>query len=262
MESQRKGEYTEAVVLTELKGRNIPVSIPFGDNERYDLVIETPGGRHLRAQVKTGWITDGVVQFKGQSQHTNANGNTYKPYTDGIDCFLIYTHEIEEMFLVWKEEVGQNMSIRISTPKQTHDSMNWAEEYQFDNQWPPKTPPVRAVSGGRSPAVMPVGNLLKHRGIPFVQTSGDVHHFLACDDTGTQHTLRACTGSVSNGRIRFPTLEPGAVDAYCVHHAGETYLIADAAFDQSFSLRVDDPDQPDATINWANEYQFDDQWPP
>jgi len=262
MEPQRKGEYTEAVVLTELKARDIPVSIPFGDNERYDLVVNTSNGRHLRAQVKTGWITDGVVQFKGQSQHTNAEGNTYKPYTDGIDCFLVYAHEIEQLFLVWEQEVGKNMSIRISAPDQRHDSTNWAEEYRFDEQWPPKTPSVRSVSSGRSPAVKPVGKLLKQQSIPFVQTSGDVHQFLACDETGTHHTLRACSGSAVDGRIRFPTLDPGAVDAYCVHHSGEIYLVPDDVFDRSFSLRVDEADGRDSTINWASEFRFDERWPP
>lgn len=262
MEPHQKGDHTEAVVLGELKARGIPVSVPFGDNERYDLVIETPEGRHLRVQVKTGWIRDGVVQFRGDSQHTNAQGNKYKRYNDGIDCFVVYAHKIEQMFLVWEEEVGSNMSIRISAPEQHHDSTNWAEKYRFDQQWPPETPSIRSISSGRSPAVKPVGKLLKQQGIPFVQTSEDVHHFRAYDDTGTHHTLRACSGSVSNGRIRFPTLNPGAVDAYCVLHTDEIYLVPDHAFERSFSLRVDAADKRDSSINWATEYRFDEQWPP
>lgn len=262
MEPHEKGDVTEAVVLSELIRRQISVSVPFGDNERYDLVVETPAGRHLRAQVKTGWLQDGVVTFKGQSEHTNAEGNTYKPYNDGIDCFLVYAHEIDQMFLVWEAEVGANMSIRVSEPDQRHESTNWAAEYRFDEQWPPDTTRVRTVSGGRSPAVKPVGNMLQQREIPFVHVSADTYHFLACDDAGHRHRLRACAGSVVDGRIRFQTLASAVVDAYCVHANGEIYLVPDESFTKSISLRVDEPAQPDASINWAPDYRFDEQWPP
>lgn len=264
MEPHEKGDMTEAVVIAELKRRNIPVSVPFGDNQRYDLVVETPDGLLVRSQVKTGWFREGVVQFKGQSQHTNAVGNTYKPYREGIDCFLVYSHEVESLFLVWEAEVGTNMSIRITDPQQRHETTNWASEYRFDEQWPPEDPRVRTVSGNRSPAVKPVGQWLRTQEIPFVQASAGPHHYLACDEAGERHTLRACSGSLVNGRIRFPTLEPSAVDAYCVNcsETDEIFLVPDKSFSKSISLRVESPDQPDASINWASEYRFDEQWPP
>lgn len=77
------------------------------------------------------------MQFKGNSQHTNADGNSYKPYSDGIDCFVVYSHDIERLFLVWEDEVDANMSIRVETPKQRHEDMNWAADYAFDERWPP-----------------------------------------------------------------------------------------------------------------------------
>jgi len=64
MDSHKKGDLTEAAVLTELKRRDVPVSIPFGDNERYDFVVETPDTQFLRAQIKTGWSRDGVIKSK------------------------------------------------------------------------------------------------------------------------------------------------------------------------------------------------------
>ena len=72
METHRKGDLTEAVLIAELMKRSIPVSVPFGDNERYDIVTETPGGGLLKLQVKTGWMADGTIEFHGTSQHTNA----------------------------------------------------------------------------------------------------------------------------------------------------------------------------------------------
>lgn len=34
MDSHEKGDLTEAIIIAELKRRSIPVSLPFGDNER------------------------------------------------------------------------------------------------------------------------------------------------------------------------------------------------------------------------------------
>lgn len=264
MESHIRGDMTEATVLAELKRRDVSVSLPFGDNERYDMVVETPGGWLFRAQVKTGWKRDGTVVFKGYSQHTNTEGNTYKQYADGIDCFLVYSHDEERLFLVWEEEVGSNMAIRIEEPEQRHRTANWADDYEFDARWPPSERRIRSTSGGRSPAVKPVGEHLQECRIPFVQVDDEPFHFLACDGSGTRRGLRACSGSIVDGRIRFPTDESPAIDAYCVHcsETGEIYLVAADEFDHSISLRVDPPDQPDASINWASEYRFDERWPP
>jgi hypothetical protein len=92
MESHRKGDLTEAVVIAELKRRSIPVSLPFGDNERYDVVLETPTGALLRVQIKTGWLSEGKVEFHARSQHTNSTGNTYKSYNGEIDYFIVFSH--------------------------------------------------------------------------------------------------------------------------------------------------------------------------
>lgn len=264
MDPERKGELTEAVVVAELKRREIAVSLPFGDNERYDSVIEAPGGELLRAQIKTGWEREETVQFKGYSQHTNATGHTYRGYTDGIDCFLVYAHEIERLFLVWVDEVRATMTIRVEEPEQRHDSTNWADDFAFDERWPPGRKRLRSTSGWRSPALEPVVALLEDRHVPFVTVSDEQYNLLACDDSGGRHALRACSGNVVRGRIRFDTVsDSGDIDAYCVHcsETGSTYLVPDDEFDESISLRVEEPDQPDASINWATEYEFDERWP-
>lgn len=40
MLSKNKGELVEAVVLAELMKREIAVSLPFGDNQRYDMILD------------------------------------------------------------------------------------------------------------------------------------------------------------------------------------------------------------------------------
>lgn len=265
MESHRKGDLTEAEVITELKRREIAVSIPFGDNERYDLLFETPDEQILRAQVKTGWTTDGIVNFRGYSQHTNSKGNVYKKYDADVDCFLVYSHEYERLFLVWEDEFDSNMSIRVEEPVQNHDTINWAEEYDFDERWPPEPEEFRRRFTARSPSVPAVASVLDQRAIPYVYEAEQPYDFTAVDEGGTRHRIRARSGTVVEGRMRFVAdVASSNVDAYAIYLAqtDAVYLVPDAGFDRSISLRVEDPDQPDASINWAADYAFDEQWPP
>jgi len=136
METQDKGDLTEAAVLTELKRREIPVSIPFGDNQRYDFVVESEDGTLYKSQIKTGWLSDGVVNFHSKSQHTNSQGNVYKQYDD-VDQFLVYVHDLGALYLVPEGAFERSISLRVEEPKQADASINRAAEYRFDERWPP-----------------------------------------------------------------------------------------------------------------------------
>ena len=132
MEPHRKGEVTEAVVVAELKKRGVPVSIPFGDNERYDAVLETPDGQLVRAQIKTGRYDDGVIRFHTKTQHTNSQGNVYKHYGEKIDCFIVYSHELECLFLIDVDAFDTSIQLRVDPPEIEQSGINWAEDYAFD----------------------------------------------------------------------------------------------------------------------------------
>lgn len=265
MESHRKGDLTEAEVITQLKRRGVPVSIPFGDNERYDLLFETPGGVILRAQVKTGWSDRGIVNFRGYSQHTNSEGNVYKQYDRDVDCFLVFSDEYDRLFLVWEDEFDSNMSIRVESPKQDHDTINWADDYDFDERWPLDPWEYERRVSARSPSVAQTAAELEKRDIPFSHEPERSYDVTAADSHGSRYKLRSRSGAVVDGRMRFVADTPSeSVDAYAVYLAqeDEVYLVPDADFEQSISLRVEEPDQADASINWASEYVFDQQWPP
>jgi hypothetical protein len=136
METHRKGDLTEAAVITELKRRGVPVSVPFGDNERYDLVVESRDELY-RMQVKTGSYDGETVTFKGYSVHTNSAGNVHESYDGDVDYFLVYCHELETTYLVAEDAVTSNMRLRVEEPGVAQPSINWAEEYEFDERWPP-----------------------------------------------------------------------------------------------------------------------------
>jgi hypothetical protein len=56
------GLRTEAAIGSELTRRGYAVLVPWGVNQRYDLVLDL-GGEFLRAQCKTGRLSDGAVGF-------------------------------------------------------------------------------------------------------------------------------------------------------------------------------------------------------
>jgi hypothetical protein len=57
---------TEAVILVHLIQGGDSVSLPFGNNQRYDMVIDREG-RLVKAQCKTGRLRNGVVLFNACS---------------------------------------------------------------------------------------------------------------------------------------------------------------------------------------------------
>ena len=68
------GEVSEAAILAEFLKAGFPVLLPFGDNQRYDMVIEV-SGRFLRVQCKTAFRAGG----DGSCIRFNAHGRVPTP---------------------------------------------------------------------------------------------------------------------------------------------------------------------------------------
>ncbi len=109
------GENSEAQALARLLGMGKVVLLPFGNNQRYDLVIDE-GGVFIRAQVKTGRLRNGVVSFRTCS--TNGFTGVSKGYTGEADVFLVYCPENREVYQVPVAEVGREKAhLRVDSGK-------------------------------------------------------------------------------------------------------------------------------------------------
>lgn len=258
MEPHRRGDLTEQIVITELKKRDISVSTPVGDNERYDLVLEKPDGELLRAQVKTGRLKDGVVRFKGVSQHTNSSGHVYKQYGDGVDCFLVHCDETEGTYLVDSEEVGTSMHLRIDPPTQKTNQINWAEEYRLDQQWPPSN------HNGRDRAISAAIDALERvEGTVYADpTKEDSRNLLFVDTDGETHQIGVEPGWIVNGRVRFTPSESAEYHLIYCDDLDDLLSVHSDEFDESISFRVDSKNTRNRRSNPADEYTFEDNWPP
>jgi len=129
MSSSRIGDESEAVAVSRLMSIGLSVSIPFGDSDRYDLIIDDNDSLY-RAQVKTGRIEDGAVNFKCRSCTTVNGDNEYNHYTsDEIDGYIVYSPDLDELYWVPVEEAGTSQMYLRFEGNLSHSRVNVADEY-------------------------------------------------------------------------------------------------------------------------------------
>ena len=76
---------------------------PFGDNQRYDLVVDEDG-KFIRIQCKTGRVQKGSIVFSTCS--TNWSTKVRRDYRGQIDLFAVYSPELDKTYLVPVDVVG------------------------------------------------------------------------------------------------------------------------------------------------------------
>jgi len=136
MNSKEKGNIGEGLALAEFIKRGIQVSIPFGDNARYDLIAEF-NGKLNKIQVKycNQQISENnsiICPCASSLNHTtNKNRTTYE---NDIDYFVFYLVEWDKIILVPIEKIGTKKSIvfRLDKPKNNQGNCNLVSDYEFD----------------------------------------------------------------------------------------------------------------------------------
>jgi len=133
------GERSQAYIIAKLLEAGYNVLIPYGDNARYDAVIEDADGNFWRVQCKTGWV-DGdstYIQFKTASSyyHTKAGRTNHskRDYRGQIDYFAVYCPETRGMYLIPVDHVGiasANLRLRPTANKQ-EKNVRWAKDYEL-----------------------------------------------------------------------------------------------------------------------------------
>lgn len=136
MNSKDKGNIGESAILYEFVKRDIQVSIPFGDNARYDLIAEF-NGKLNRIQVKyCNQITDNnsiIAPCKSSMNHTT--NKRYSTYEHDIDYMAFYIPCWDTSLLVPIEEIGarQSIAFRKEPAKSGQQSnVHFIEDYSFD----------------------------------------------------------------------------------------------------------------------------------
>jgi hypothetical protein len=133
------GELSQAYIIARLIEVGYGVLTPYGDNLRYDLVIEDADGNLWKVQCKTGWVeNDGAyIEFATASTyyHTKAGRTGYgrKDYRGQADYFAVYCSDYRKVYLVPVEHVGLvGARLRLlPTANNQEKNVRWAKDYEL-----------------------------------------------------------------------------------------------------------------------------------
>lgn len=135
MISKEKGNIGEAIAMAEFIKRGIQVSIPFGDNARYDLIADF-NGKLNRIQVKycNQLKENNSILCPCASSKNHTTNKQYTTYENDIDYFVFYLVPWEEIILVPIEFVGskKNLNFRRDKPKNGQSNYNDIKNFTFD----------------------------------------------------------------------------------------------------------------------------------
>ncbi len=137
------GDRSEAHVLAALVDHYPTVLTPWGENCRYDFVVETGTGELLRVQCKTGRLRGGAVRFHARSfsyhhpRHVRGEAVEHRSrgYADEVDLFAVYCPETRKAYLVPVEDVPSTQgALRVEPAKNGQNArIRWAAQYELDS---------------------------------------------------------------------------------------------------------------------------------
>lgn len=133
--SKDKGNIGESIILNEFVKRRIQVSIPFGDNARYDLIADF-NGKLNKIQVKycNQKIRNGSISCPCKSSFNHTTNKHYSTYKNDVDYMAFYLAEWDCSLLVPISVIGERKDIafRKSKPINNQPNINLVKDYSFD----------------------------------------------------------------------------------------------------------------------------------
>lgn len=130
------GNLTELQCITRFYELGYSVSIPYGDSEKYDMVLDVRG-KLYRLQCKhatprmneEGTITHLTIRTVWQSGYTKHSQYKRNQYTKD-DCDYFVTHYQGKNYLIPVEQCSNEKSLRIVPPKNGQiKNINFLEDF-------------------------------------------------------------------------------------------------------------------------------------
>ena len=134
MTSKQKGNLTELKCLSAFVEQGCGVSIPYGDNSKYDFIADV-GKKLFKIQVKTSSSKDeNAIMFSCRSTHVNCSGTKNERYSsDEIDFFATYWNN--QCYLIPVNECSVTKTLRFSPPKSGQlKGITFAKDYELAKQ--------------------------------------------------------------------------------------------------------------------------------
>lgn len=129
--TKQKGDITELACILALKRFGITVSIPYGENARYDLVADI-GGKLYRIQCKTSSFKDGCLMFSCKSVHYNTKTRQCEGYVGEIDFFMTEYNSVCYLIPIEDCENASSKTLRIEAAKNNQSkNVSFASDYEL-----------------------------------------------------------------------------------------------------------------------------------
>lgn len=131
------GERSQAHIIARFLDVGYNVLTPYGDNTRYDLVIEDADGNFYRVQCKTGRSNGEYIEFAPASlyYHTRAGRTTYgsRDYRGQVEYFAVYCPKTNGVYLIPVDHAGvSQMFLRLVPTKNNQEkNVRWAKDYEL-----------------------------------------------------------------------------------------------------------------------------------
>lgn len=126
-----KGSLSEGKILAALLAAGYKVSVPWGQNTRYDLIADKDDSLY-RIQCKTAWLDKDKTFLTFNTQSCNAT-IIPKSYRGQIEFFAVYSPDLDKVYLLSVDDVGTvNCALRIKpTQNNQKKGVHFASDYEF-----------------------------------------------------------------------------------------------------------------------------------
>lgn len=135
LNKKQKGNLTELQCISAFYNMGYSVSIPYGENNRYDFIADV-NGILLKIQVKTASSRDNgkTFDFSCRSSRINSKKVYSKKYSKKeIDYFATYIYN--KCYLLPVEECSTSKRIRFEKTLNNQDeNTNFEENYRLEKQ--------------------------------------------------------------------------------------------------------------------------------
>lgn len=135
MNTKKVGNIGEAKILAKFVEMGIPVYLPFGDNEKADLIAEFHGKLN-KIQIKASSIdSDGVMKFSVCSRASKSQSMAHTYTENEVDYFAFYNIPRNEYLLIaFKDcQAKDTIAFRYEKPKNNQSKgINMNYDFTFE----------------------------------------------------------------------------------------------------------------------------------
>lgn len=132
--SKQKGNLSELQCLSAFVQQGCGVSIPYGDNSKYDFIADIDG-KLIKVQVKTASSkSENAINFSCRTTHVNCKGVKNEKYLSSeVDFFATYWEH--QCYIVPVSECSTAKTLRFAPPKSGQiKGIVFAKDYELEKQ--------------------------------------------------------------------------------------------------------------------------------